>query len=89
MDELSRRDSLKMLSAGVASLSPAALNPADASSQGPAGVPLLALDMYEHAFHMDYGAAAKYVEAFMQSVKWEEVNRRYDAARKAVEPMKN
>ena len=39
--------------------------------------PLLVLDMYEHAYHMDYGAAAaKYVDAFMQNVKWEEVNRR-------------
>jgi Fe-Mn family superoxide dismutase len=48
------------------------------------GVPLLVLDMYEHAFHMDYGAAAaKYVEAFMQNVQWEEVNRRYVAAQRA------
>jgi len=69
----------------VAGPSLAALTPADASAQGPAGVPLLALDMYEHAFHMDYGAAAKYVEAFMQNVKWEEVNRRYTSALKAVE----
>jgi superoxide dismutase len=30
------------------------------------GVPILALDMYEHAYHMDYGAAAgAYVDAFM------------------------
>src|SRR5262245_27482798 len=30
------------------------------------GRPILALDMYEHAYHMDYGArAAAYVEAFM------------------------
>jgi Fe-Mn family superoxide dismutase len=50
----------------------------------PTGAPLLVLDMYEHAFHMDYGAAAaKYVEAFMQNAKWEEVNRRYVAAQKA------
>jgi len=39
--------------------------------------PLLVLDMYEHAYHMDYGAAAaKYIDAFIQNVKWEEVNRR-------------
>ena len=43
----------------------------------PMSRPLLVLDMYEHAYHMDYGAAAaKYIEAFMQNVKWEEVNRR-------------
>jgi len=58
----------------------------DHAHNAPTGVPLLALDMYEHAFHMDYGAAAaKYVEAFMQNVKWEEVNRRYTSALKAVE----
>lgn len=46
-----------------------------------AGVPLLALDMYEHSYHMDYGtAAAKYVEAFMQNVNWEEVDRRFARA---------
>jgi Fe-Mn family superoxide dismutase len=43
-----------------------------------AGLPLLALDMYEHSYHMDYGAAAaKYVDAFMRNVNWEEVNRRF------------
>lgn len=42
------------------------------------GVPLLALDMYEHSYHMDYGtAAAKYVDAFMRNVNWEEVERRF------------
>jgi Fe-Mn family superoxide dismutase len=46
-----------------------------------AGVPLLALDMYEHAFHIDYGsAAAKYVDAFLANVRWEEVERRYKRA---------
>lgn len=50
----------------------------------PMGRPLLVLDMYEHAYHMDYGAAAaKYVDAFMQNVNWEEVNRRAEAALKA------
>lgn len=48
-----------------------------------AGVPLLVLDMYEHSFHMDYGAAAaKYVDAFMRNVNWEEVDRRYVRALK-------
>ena len=43
------------------------------------GQPLLVLDMYEHAYQMDYGAAAaKYVDAFMQNVNWDEVNRRYE-----------
>ena len=48
------------------------------------GRPLLVLDMYEHAYHMDYGAAAaKYVDAFMQNVNWEEVNRRVEALPRA------
>jgi superoxide dismutase, Fe-Mn family len=42
-----------------------------------AALPLLVLDMYEHSYHLDYGsAAAKYVDAFMRNVKWEEVDRR-------------
>lgn len=45
--------------------------------------PLLVLDMYEHSYQLDYGAAAaKYVEAFMLNVNWEEVNRRAEAAGK-------
>jgi superoxide dismutase, Fe-Mn family len=35
------------------------------------GMPLLALDMYEHAYHMDFGAAAgAYVDAFMAHIDW-------------------
>ena len=35
------------------------------------GSPILALDMYEHSYHMDYGAAAaKYVDAFMDNIRW-------------------
>jgi Fe-Mn family superoxide dismutase len=50
----------------------------------PKGYLLLVLDMYEHAYHMDYGAAAaKYVDAFMLNVNWEDVNRRAEAASKA------
>lgn len=43
--------------------------------------PILALDMYEHAYHMDFGAkAASYVDAFMQNIRWKEVARRYGTA---------
>ena len=56
----------------------------DHMHNAPMSRPLLVLDMYEHAYHMDYGAAAaRYVDAFMQNVKWEEVNRRAEAAVKA------
>lgn len=38
------------------------------------GSPILALDMYEHAYHIDYGAkAAAYVDAFMRNIRWETV----------------
>jgi Fe-Mn family superoxide dismutase len=54
------------------------------------GLPLLVLDMYEHAFHMDYGAAAaKYVDAFFANVNWQEVDRRCDAARKAAAALRS
>jgi len=34
-------------------------------------MPLVALDMYEHSYHMDFGAkAAAYVDAFMQNLSW-------------------
>ena len=43
--------------------------------------PILALDMYEHAYHMDFGAqAAAYVDAFMQNINWHAVMQRYAAA---------
>jgi Fe-Mn family superoxide dismutase len=51
-----------------------------------AGLPLLVMDMYEHAYQMDYGAAfAKYIDAFFQNIHWEEVHRRLDRAQKAFE----
>jgi Fe-Mn family superoxide dismutase len=35
------------------------------------GTPLLALDMYEHAYHIDFGAnVGGYVDAFMANVAW-------------------
>ena len=40
-------------------------------------VPVLVLDMYEHAYQMDYGAgAAKYVDAFFANVQWDAVAQR-------------
>jgi Fe-Mn family superoxide dismutase len=45
------------------------------------GIPILALDMYEHAYHMDYGAAAAaYVDAFMVNIDWAQVYERYQGA---------
>ncbi len=40
------------------------------------GVPILALDMYEHSYHIDYGAkAATYVDTFMEVIRWRNVDR--------------
>jgi Fe-Mn family superoxide dismutase len=45
------------------------------------GTPILALDMYEHSYHIDFGAkAAGYVETFMQAVRWENARRLFAAA---------
>ena len=53
------------------------------------GVPILALDMYEHSYHMDFGAAAgQYVDAFMENIHWSRVYERYQAAVEAAsEPL--
>jgi superoxide dismutase, Fe-Mn family len=46
------------------------------------GSPILALDMYEHSYHMDYGAkAGAYVDAFMAAIEWPTVGRAYAALR--------
>lgn len=46
--------------------------------------PLLVMDMYEHAYQMDYGAAAaRYIDAFFQNVQWDEVHLRLERAQRA------
>jgi len=43
------------------------------------GRPILVLDMYEHAYHMDYGAkAGSYVDAFMEAIHWDNVTKLYE-----------
>jgi Fe-Mn family superoxide dismutase len=45
------------------------------------GRPILALDMYEHSYHMDYGAkAAAYVDAFMGAIHWANVGAKFRAS---------
>jgi Fe-Mn family superoxide dismutase len=49
--------------------------------------PILALDMYEHAYHIDFGANPKaYVDAFMRNVDWQAVQNRYEDALKVAPP---
>ncbi len=57
-------------------------------SQSIAGaIPILALDMYEHAYHMDFGAnATAYSDTFMRNLDWNAVRLRYEDACKAAAP---
>ncbi len=44
--------------------------------------PLLVLDMYEHAYHLDFGAnATAYIDAFMRNIDWAAVTERMDTVR--------
>jgi Fe-Mn family superoxide dismutase len=48
------------------------------------GAPLLVLDMYEHSYHIDFGAAvARYIDAFFVNVNWDVVNARLERAQQA------
>jgi len=41
------------------------------------GVPILVLDVFEHAFMIDYGLKrADYIEAFFKNINWKEIERR-------------
>ena len=43
--------------------------------------PILALDMYEHSYHLDFGArAAAYVDQAMANLNWERIDARYRMA---------
>jgi Fe-Mn family superoxide dismutase len=51
------------------------------------GVPILALDMYEHAYHIDFGANARaYVDTFFRNLDWPALETRYEDARKVAPP---
>jgi Fe-Mn family superoxide dismutase len=51
------------------------------------GIPLLALDMYEHAYHLEFGANAKaYVDTFLRNVDWNAVEDRFEDASKVAPP---
>jgi Fe-Mn family superoxide dismutase len=40
------------------------------------GTPILALDMYEHSYHIDFGAKpASYVDTYMAAIRWENADR--------------
>jgi len=47
----------------------------------PGAAPILAIDMYEHAYHLDFGAkAAAYVDQVMLNLNWQRIAARYRLA---------
>jgi len=47
----------------------------------PGATPILAIDMYEHAYHLDFGAkAAAYVDQVMANLNWQRIGARYRIA---------
>lgn len=51
------------------------------------GIPILALDMYEHAYHLDFGANAEaYIATFMRNIEWNAVQGRFEDAVKVAPP---
>jgi len=60
---------------------------ADHTQSVAGGIPILALDMFEHAYHLDFGANARaYVDAFMRNIDWQAVEGRYEDAQKVAPP---
>lgn len=50
-------------------------------------VPILAIDMYEHAYHLDFGTNARaYVATFMRNIDWAATLGRYEDAIKSAPP---
>jgi len=51
------------------------------------GIPILALDLYEHAYHIDFGAnASAYIASFMRNIEWNAVQTRHNNAAKVDPP---
>jgi Fe-Mn family superoxide dismutase len=61
----------------------------DHSQSVSGGIPILAIDMYEHAYHLDFGTnASSYVATFMRNIDWASVLGRYEDAVKVAPPRK-
>ena len=51
------------------------------------GIPILALDMYEHAYHIDFGAnATAYIATFQRNIDWAATQTRYEDASQVQAP---
>lgn len=56
----------------------------DNSLMDGSGLPVLGIDVWEHAYYLKYqNKRADYVDAFFKVINWEFVNAQYDAAKKA------
>lgn len=57
------------------------------SESAAGGIPILAIDMYEHAYALDFGPnAASYVATFMRNIDWAATQGRYEDAVKVAPP---
>ena len=49
-------------------------------------IPILALDVFEHAYFIDYGTNRRaYIDAFFKNINWDYVEKRYQFAKKVAE----
>jgi len=52
-------------------------------------IPILVLDVYEHAYYLDQGPdRKKYIDAFFENIAWDLVNKRFEKAQKAYAAVK-
>lgn len=59
----------------------------DHAANPPWSQPILVMDMYEHAYHLDYGAAAaRYIDAFFANIRWTAVAERLARGPEAMRP---
>ena len=66
----------RVLIAGAALLGASTATATTAAAPAP---PILVLDMYEHAYEIDYGAkAGVYVDAFMAAIRWPAADERFE-----------